>query len=96
MGCSSSDVNVTESVNGSLNQVAAIASSNTDIAQSSTYLRGVGFPTRLLVNNGTFMQSLQFQDDLGLDWRIVSVQDVNCLPGYELDLKNSSSDYLEW
>ena len=87
--CSDSDVlvvNATTEV-----QVKATESTDSRVAYSSALLNSTDFPEGLvMVGNGYFIQSLVYSDRYGLDWYVITVQEVDCDEGEEVGADNQT------
>ena len=60
-------------------RIVATESSDKRIAVSSADLSAAGFQNgQVLVRDGYFMSSLDFEDSFGLNWRIITVEEGNC------------------
>ena len=93
LGCSSANVPVFNMTLGKL--ITATDSTEERVSVSAGNLNASGFPeARVIVLTvgklPYFVQSLTYSDEYGLNWRIVTVQQVDCDAGSEVGPSNSS------
>lgn len=89
IAASSSDVQIVNTTVGA--QIIASESSDSRVSLSASFLDSVNFPSKFVyVLNGFFIQSRTHSDSYGLDWRIITVQEVDCHSGYTVGADNQT------
>ena len=72
-------------------RIVATEARNDLMRMSSRFLNHSGFPDEVVfVHNGYWLQCRWFTDKVGLDWRIVTVQEIDCDPGYKVGADNQT------
>ena len=61
------------------------------VSTTAQFLNASGFPHgQVFVTSGNFLQSRSYTDNYGLDWRIVTIQEVDCDPGFFVGSDNQT------
>ena len=88
----SSDTSIIPLYNSTLNaRIVATEALNDLVRMSSRFLNDTGFSDEVVfVHDGYWLQCRWFTDKVGLDWRIITVQVVDCDPGYTVGPDNQT------
>ena len=75
-------------------RIVATEARNDLMRMSSRFLNHSGFPDEVVfVHNGYWLQCRWFTDNSGLDWRVITVQAIDCDPGFQVTIALITHDH---